>query len=49
MSKKTDNLLEYLHKFFGFDRFKGEQEAVVKNVLAGNDTFVLMPTGGGKS
>ena len=49
MDKKTDNLTEYLHKFFGFDRFKGEQEVVVKNVLAGNDTFVLMPTGGGKS
>ncbi len=49
MAKKTINLTEYLHKFFGFDRFKGEQEAVVKNVLAGHDTFVLMPTGGGKS
>ncbi|MCQ2252859.1 MAG: DNA helicase RecQ [Bacteroidales bacterium] len=49
MTKKTSNLTEYLHKFFGFDRFKGEQEAVVNNVLAGNDTFVLMPTGGGKS
>ena len=49
MSKKTNNLLEYLHKFFGFDRFKGEQEAVVNNVLKGKDTFVLMPTGGGKS
>ncbi len=49
MAKKTINLTTYLHKFFGFDRFKGEQEAVVKNVLAGRDTFVLMPTGGGKS
>jgi len=49
MSKKSNNLLEYLHKFFGFDRFKGEQEAVVNNVLKGKDTFVLMPTGGGKS
>ena len=49
MSKNEINLTEYLHKFFGFDRFKGEQEAVVKNVLAGRDTFVLMPTGGGKS
>ncbi|MBO7462067.1 MAG: DNA helicase RecQ [Bacteroidales bacterium] len=49
MNNKEINLTEYLHKFFGFDRFKGEQEAVVKNVLAGRDTFVLMPTGGGKS
>ena len=49
MNYNEINLTEYLHKFFGFDRFKGEQEAVVKNVLAGHDTFVLMPTGGGKS
>ncbi len=49
MNNNEINLTEYLHKFFGFDRFKGEQEAVVKNVLAGRDTFVLMPTGGGKS
>ena len=34
---------------FGFDTFKGDQEAIIRNVLAGNDTFVLMPTGGGKS
>lgn len=47
--KKKDELTEYLHKFFGFDRFKGKQEEVVRNVLAGKDTFVLMPTGGGKS
>lgn len=40
---------EALKQFFGFDKFKGEQEAVVKNVLAGNNTFVIMPTGGGKS
>ncbi len=42
-------LHEYLKKFFGFSSFKGNQEAIIKNVLAGNDTFVLMPTGGGKS
>ena len=36
-------------KHFGFDTFKGNQEAIIKNLLAGKDTFVLMPTGGGKS
>jgi ATP-dependent DNA helicase RecQ len=38
-----------LEKYFGFKNFKGEQEAIIKNVLQGNDTFVIMPTGGGKS
>ena len=38
-----------LKEYFGFDHFKGNQEAIIKNVLAGNNTFVLMPTGGGKS
>ena len=38
-----------LKKFFGFDGFKGEQEAVIHSLLEGNDTFVIMPTGGGKS
>src|SRR3989339_1914855 len=42
-------LTGYLKKHFGFDTFKGNQEAIIKNVLNGNDTFVLMPTGGGKS
>jgi len=42
-------LLEQLHKHFGFDRFKGDQEKVIKSVMDGEDTFVLMPTGGGKS
>ena len=42
-------LHEALKKYFGFDKFKGDQEAVIRNLLAGNDTFVLMPTGGGKS
>ena len=42
-------LVDHLQKHFGFDRFKGQQEDVIKSVLEGNDTFVLMPTGGGKS
>ena len=42
-------LTDQLRKFFGFDRFKGQQEEVIKSVLNGYDTFVLMPTGGGKS
>ena len=49
MAKKNENLTEALKKYFGFDKFKGDQEAIVRNVLSGNDTFVLMPTGGGKS
>ena len=48
MTKKC-NLTEVLKENFGFDTFKGDQEAVIKNLLAGNDSFVLMPTGGGKS
>ena len=38
-----------LRKFFGFDSFKGTQEEIITNVLNGNNTFVIMPTGGGKS
>ena len=49
MVKKKDLLIEELKKNFGFDTFKGNQEAVIRNVLEGKDTFVLMPTGGGKS
>ena len=43
------NLTKHLKDYFGFDKFKGDQEAIIRNVLAGQNTFVLMPTGGGKS
>ncbi|MFZ9943812.1 MAG: DNA helicase RecQ, partial [Bacteroidia bacterium] len=46
---EESTLLEGLQRFFGYESFKGEQEAIIKNVLEGHDTFVIMPTGGGKS
>ena len=48
MTKRTD-LTKELKRYFGFDKFKGDQEAIIQNLLDGRDTFVLMPTGGGKS
>nr|NQU89161.1 DNA helicase RecQ [Bacteroidota bacterium] len=48
---KTEDypLHEVLKRFFGFNSFKGNQEAIINNLLSGNNTFVIMPTGGGKS
>lgn len=49
MSVTAETPVSFLKKFFGFDQFKGNQEAIVQSLLSGNDTFVIMPTGGGKS
>ncbi len=49
MNVTSEELHLNLKKFFGFGSFKGDQEAIIKNLIGGNDTFVLMPTGGGKS
>lgn len=45
----SKQLHEALHEHFGFDKFKGNQEAIIQSLMAGNDTFVIKPTGGGKS
>ena len=47
--KEATALTSSLKKYFGFDQFKGEQEPIIQNVLDGKNTFVIMPTGGGKS
>src|SRR4030095_3135023 len=47
--KKKLDLHQALHEYFGFNKFKGNQEKIIEAVLAGHDTFVIMPTGGGKS
>ena len=49
MNMDKGNLTDALKRYFGFDKFKGDQEQIIQNLLDGNDTFVLMPTGGGKS
>jgi len=47
--EKNLNLTDQLQSYFGFDAFKEPQEKIIKNLLAGNDALVIMPTGGGKS
>ncbi len=49
MTSEKTVLQESLKQFYGFNKFKGNQEAIVQSVLNGQDTFVIMPTGGGKS
>jgi ATP-dependent DNA helicase RecQ len=49
LAESPVELSEQLQYYFGFNSFKGEQEAIIRNILNGNDTFVIMPTGGGKS
>ena len=49
MSISKSDLHSSLKKYFGFGKFKGLQEDVVESILSGNNTFVIMPTGGGKS
>ena len=49
MKTKHEDLTSALKKYFGFSTFKGRQEEIISTLLSGNDVFVLMPTGGGKS
>jgi ATP-dependent DNA helicase RecQ len=48
-ASETIDLIGALQEHFGFDAFKGNQKAIIENLMAGNDTFVIKPTGGGKS
>jgi len=49
MTLTNESLKEALQQYFGFDQFKGRQQDIIHSVLQGKDTFVIMPTGGGKS
>ena len=49
INTSNKNIIKNLKYFFGFNSFKGKQEDIIRNILEGNDTFVIMPTGGGKS
>ena len=49
ISTEPLTLLDHLQKYFGFDAFKADQDAIIQSLLDGKDTFVIMPTGGGKS
>ena len=49
MNETNHSLVTALKKYFGFSDFKGNQKNIIQSLLNGNDTFVIMPTGGGKS
>ena len=49
MDAREEKIYELLKKYFGFNDFKGQQKEVILSLLDGKDSFVLMPTGGGKS